>query len=212
MPNLEWYHYPEHYGHLLENTKDHDLAVLHEDGLYRHLRFKAPGTGMWHWDLVTWPGSLAIRGDIGEGFIFTRAEDMLRFFDHGQASGWINATYWAEKLDRGARSVQCMSPEKFAAHVRQRTDDLVDSYFDGSAESEAEFRAAVQSEVLDTTDGCTDESYAASILYGFSWEGHSLDDDMDPSAWRDYEYHFILALHAILWGAKKYHAAKAVAA
>ena len=62
---LKWYHYPEQYRHLLEHTDKHELHVLHSDGLYRHLRFQAPGTGMWHWDLVTWPGSLAIRGDIG---------------------------------------------------------------------------------------------------------------------------------------------------
>lgn len=205
---MESYHYPEQYRHLLANTKNHELRILREEGVYRHLRFQEPGTGIWHWDLITWPGSLAIRGDVGEGFIFTRTNDMLRFFDQGQPDGWINPSYWAEKLDRGARSVQCMSPEKFAAHVRERADSLVESYFGFDAESEAEFRAAVQSEVLDPTEDCTDEGYAASVLYNFEWDGHHLDEDMDPSAWRDYEYHFILALHAILWGAKKYHAEK----
>lgn len=188
MPGLEWYHYPEQYGHLLENAKDHELVVLHEDGLYRHLRFQTPGTRMWHWDLITWPGSLAIRGDIGEGFIFTRTEDMLRFFDQGQAAGWIKAGYWAEKLDRGSRSVRSFSPKTFREWVAEAVEDREDA-----------------AEIIDAAADVDYDHEAVDVL-----NDHRVDWD-DVGAWQDYDYHFILALHAILWGAKKYHASKAVA-
>lgn len=177
---LKWYHYPEQYQHLLEQTGEHELHVLHHDGLYRHLRFQKPGTGIWHWDLVTWPGSLAIRGDIGEGHIFTRERDMLTFFDHGQPDGHINPGYWAEKLDRGCRSVKEFSEDKFRAWV---TDHELT--FDSD-----------QTGYIYTTSEAID--YCES--HGISW------DCDDPESWEDYGYHFILALHAILWGAKKYHA------
>jgi len=63
------------------DTKDHEMTVLHEDGLYRHLRFRKPAGGYseYWFDLVTWPGVLVIRGDM-ETFAFSRTEDMLAFF------------------------------------------------------------------------------------------------------------------------------------
>src|SRR5699024_12293847 len=42
----------------VDQTAQHQLAVLHDEGLYRHLRMAAPGTSMWHWEVVTWPGHL----------------------------------------------------------------------------------------------------------------------------------------------------------
>lgn len=178
------YHYPAVYEQLLAEVGEHEMHVLHEDGLYRHLRFQAPGTGIWHWDLVTWPGSLAIRGDIGEGFIFTRELDMLTWFDHGQAPGWINASYWAEKLDRGSRSVRGFSPDQFRAWLAENGHDPA-----LGVEVESEHEA------LDTL--------------GL----HDIEVDYDdPESWRDYEHHFLLALHAILWGAQRYHAERATTA
>ncbi|RBO72836.1 hypothetical protein [Microbacterium sp. H6] len=186
MSDLEWYHYPEQYGHLLEQTKDHELVVLHEDGLYRHLRFKAPGTSMWHWDVITWPGSLAIRGDIGEGFIFTRTQNMLRFFDQGQAPGWINADYWAEKLDRGSRSVKEFSSKSFRDWLQKAVEDRDDA-----------------AEIMSDAEDVDYDHEAIDLLNDHRVDWDSVGD------WQDYEYHFILALHAILWGAKKYHESKA---
>lgn len=182
---LAWYHYPTQYRRLLANTADHELRVLHADGLYRHLRFQRPGTSIWSWDLVTWPGNLAIKGDIGEGLIFSREDDMLRFFDHGQPDGHINAGYWAEKLSRGSRDVMEFSPVKFRRWVKNQDSDIEDDPFVSERES------AIES---------TDEAIAFLNDLNICW------DYEDPESWRDYRYHFILALHAILWGAKKYHA------
>ena len=162
-------------------TEHHELRVLHDEGLYRHLRFQAPGTGIWHWDLITWPGSLAIRGDIGEGHIFTRADDMLRFFDHGQAEHSINAHYWAEKLDLGRRSVKEFSADLFVEWCK------------------------VNAPRIDEDEALVDhEQVAIDLLdeHGIEY-GHE-----DIESWQDYGNHFIIALYAILWGAKRYHAAQ----
>jgi hypothetical protein len=63
----------------LKEVSTHQFTVLHESGLYRHLRFKRPGTGIMHFDIVTWPGYLAYSGDMG-CFVFQRLDDMLEFF------------------------------------------------------------------------------------------------------------------------------------
>lgn len=86
------------------NTSDHELTVLRDDGLYRHLRLAEPGTRMWSIDILTWPGHLATTGDIGSGFMFSRTTDMIDFFagrndfrtDFGAPS--IDFRYWAGKL------------------------------------------------------------------------------------------------------------------
>ena len=77
------------------DTKNHEMTVLRDDGLYRHLRFAPSSSGFYWFDLVTWPGFLAfVWSDTSH--IFTRVEDMFTFFrrpDYG-----INPGYWAEKL------------------------------------------------------------------------------------------------------------------
>lgn len=59
----------------------------------------------------------------------------------------------------------------------------------------------------DLIEGANDISYANEAIEFLN--EHNIHWDIDsPNDWQDYEYHFILALHATLWGAKKYHAAK----
>lgn len=90
----------------------HKLTVLRDDGLYRHLRCAKPHAGVWWFEVVTWPGSLAIRGDMGGGWIFSRLDDMFQFFRaHRSHGGRINPGYWAEKLPDAGRSVRVYSEQ-----------------------------------------------------------------------------------------------------
>lgn len=178
-PALEAYHYPKQYEQFLSEVDGHEMTVLHEDGLHRHLRFARPGTSMWHFDLVTWPGYLAMVGDIGDGYIFRSTDDMLAFFDHGQADGWINPGYWGEKLFRGGvRSVQTFSADRFRAWCAE--DGIRNLDFDDIDSTE------------EAIDALNDGEHA--------WDFEA------PEAWRDFDHHYLLSLHAILWGAKRYHA------
>ena len=96
------------YTHFCKNTENHRLRILHDDGLYRHLRMqsdneKGQPTVIWYWDIITWPGSLAIRGDVADGYIFTRDPDMLEFFSlrpdrYRDDAPKIDMHNWAQKL------------------------------------------------------------------------------------------------------------------
>ena len=77
------------------STEKHEMTILHDDGLYRHLHFADPANSIYWFDLITWPGSLTIKGDMGT-WTFSRLTDMFEFF-----TGYINTSYWAEKLDNG---------------------------------------------------------------------------------------------------------------
>lgn len=129
--------YARAYAEFSSATTDHELTVLHDDGLYRHLRMRAPGTMMWGWDVITWPGHLATSGDIADGYVFTRDTDMLAFFSvsehlrHYYADGapCIDISYWAEKLvghDSYTR-VRHYDHESFLAQCRtvlEESEDL----------------------------------------------------------------------------------------
>ena len=90
-------------------TAKHRMTVLHDDGLYRHLRFTEmhlcndaewrTTNGFYWFDLITWPGSLTINGDCGT-YTFSRITDMFEFF---RGYG-INPQYWAEKVQGETRS------------------------------------------------------------------------------------------------------------
>lgn len=203
IETLSHFHYPTVFGQFRDNTTKHVMTVKHEEGLYRHLRFAEPGTGMWHFDLITWPGYLTIVGDIGAGFTFRRDDDMLHFFDHGQPLGHINASYWAEKLVRAGRhQVLEYSEETFVKHVNGLTDMFCE---DLDADAAADLRQQVSDDVLANS---WNEHEALTALNDFSVNGRRLDDDMDSDSWQDYNHHFLLACHAILWGAKVYAASR----
>ena len=79
--------------HFESATAEHTVTILRDDGLYRHLRCQKPGTWIYGFDIVTWPGYLAFVGDVGD-FVFSRTRDMFEFF-RGQSP---NPDYWGEKL------------------------------------------------------------------------------------------------------------------
>ena len=235
---LQPYHYPAQYEYLLRETADHEMQILHTDGLYRHLRFKAPTTSMWHWDLITWPGSLAIRGDVGEGFIFTRTEDMLSFFDHGQPDGHINPGYWSEKLTSGREAATSYSEKLFEAEVSKTLTDVEGDY-PGIAEAWAEhvaseFNTEYEEEALRALSEfrfgeaylakCTEcdwefegDSYSVAAVKA---RGHRRDagdkhaapvrdltftfSDMGEMQLQDFDWWFLWACRAIVWGIARY--------
>lgn len=125
--------YADEYASFVAQTAGHQLTVLREDGLYRHLRMHNPEMGsMWSWQVVTVPWFLTTFGDVADGYSFSREEDMLEFFSHaGTAPNYytdgaplIDFRYWAEKLRGGrSREVKQFSPQAF---IEQVEDDLTD--------------------------------------------------------------------------------------
>jgi hypothetical protein len=164
------------------DTAKHELTVLHEDGLYRHLRLQQPGTGHHWFDLITWPGSLAIKGDMGS-YTFSRDRDMLDFFRRSAYNGGPNLSYWAEKLDAAdAQSgVRAYSEELLRQHI---ADDLT-----AAAEVDLDSRLRARAEKLGVVAGqlppsITDEVRAASAAY-MDGLREELDDELlgDYSGW-----------------------------
>ncbi len=180
-----------------DDTLDHELTVLQDDGVYRHLRFAAPGSSIYSYNLVTWPGYLAIVGDAGD-YVFRRLTDMFQFFE--QPTVTINPGYWAEKLV-APRSAERFSEEAFRARVQEW---LTDTCEDLNARAAADLTAEVRLQVI---DGVYDEHEAHSRVQSFAYQGRRID------AWEwnlnEFDPRFLWCCWAIARGIERYRADQA---
>lgn len=210
---------------LLEaSTCQHEMTVLRDDGVYRHIRFAKPGTHIWQFDLVTWPGHIVITGDL-EDFHFSRVPDMFEFFR--SPSGRISPQYWAEKLRGPVRSKQ-YSP--------LRAKQLIFEYFwerrgEFAGQSAALWRA-IREQLL-AWDVLPHEDAVRAALRDFEFvAAHRVEPARDfvpqriPKRWGevftftdtrewdlgDWDFHFLVSLHAIVWGINRYDDARSQAA
>jgi hypothetical protein len=184
-------------------TDGHQMAVLHEDGLYRHLRFENPQCGsIYRFDLITWPHGLLIRGD-GPNFVFSLypTVDLLDMFRRTAKVGDINADYWAEKVLAG--KVQDWSEEKFRTWLVQE-----------AAKDEARCPGLVEAvgrQILFSDEHNTE--YRGTAEYALASFAHRDYRLRFPDRWEesfeDYSWEFLWACHAIRWGIAQYDAVKA---
>lgn len=182
----------------LEIVKNHKLTIIREDGLYRHLRVGIPGQEMESWNIHTWPGYLAMVGDMGD-WVFSRLDDMLCFFRSDPGTLQINPGYWAEKLQAQERegwsqfsieafhervkewAIGACNVDSFEEIPEDRREDL-ESLLDAGDEYEAVAeQRAFQSKWLDLTD---------------FWDGWRT-----CQAIRD---HYLFACYAIAWTVRLY--------
>lgn len=188
--------YPEIAARFARDTASHEMTVLHEDGLYRHLRFMNPRSSEYWFDLVTWPGTLAIRGDVGDDYVFSRVEDMFTFFRGDE----INPHYWAEKLGGGRRSVKEYSETALRERVVEQF--VSDARWDGvPAGTGKSLRTWVLNEDL------SDERHARNVLEDFAHLGYEFSDVWEWD-FHDYESQFLWCCYALVWGIAQYDAAK----
>lgn len=198
------------------DTANHCLAVLHDQGLYRHLRFKQPGTSCYWFDLITIPGTLIFQGD-GTSYVFSRVTDMFDFFRG--APGQINPIYWSEKLtSRHQSEAETYDEDLFRARVKE---EVADATVGGSLPG---LVAAVEDEVFREAD-IYNELGARRALEEFAFYVNPDDRDAWPhkqpdfqfvDVWEmtftDYDWWFLWACHAIVWGIAKYDDASAASA
>lgn len=182
-----------------ESVKKHEMIVLKDDGLYRHLRFKSPGTHVWYWDLVTWPRHLYIGGDIGGGLTFSRIDDMFNFFTTYPTSP-INPGYWSEKLTAHNIQTKKFSEEHFVAAVTHYFNDRMENL-----EESAYIWDRIESDVLSCRH---DEHEAMQAVYDFNVDDFMFEDfEFDFQA-KDWDVHFLYACFAIVFGIRMYKESK----
>jgi hypothetical protein len=178
----------------VRDIADHVMTVKHENGLYRHLVCSRPTTSAYRFELITWPGYLAIVGDMG-AYTFARLEDMFQFFR--TSAGGINPAYWSEKV-QGDTATDGYSEEKFRA--------IVTEVAEAAAEEWPGLTEAVKAEILDS-GALYHRDGAYEVVNGFVHEvGKRRFEFTDTWEWNasDWTFRFLWCCHAIVWGIAAY--------
>jgi hypothetical protein len=196
------------YARFLSDIEDHEMTVLLDQGVYRHLRFKEPGTGMYYFDVITWPGNLTIRADMGT-YTFNRLDDMFEFFG-GRDPGYVNEGYWAEKLV----SVDKQSPAKeFDEDLfKQRVmEDFWEQREDFEPSDARLIWESIRDQLFSDYEDRHDANACYSLLQSFlsPVSGFDYEDAWEWGSFDDYGFHFVWCLHAITHAIRTYRAAKA---
>lgn len=189
---------------------DHRLTIHRNDGLYRHMSFRRPGTSCYGFDIVTWPGYLTITGDMGT-WTFSRIEDMFEFFTAShfgrRDSLLINPGYWAEKFEAGAGRGRYESPcyefdggafdkglQEWLASYLERCDDEDDA--ETVKEAVRELSGNGFTNELDAYHALNDAYFPKDV------SSYDISDEMGTMM--TYSFHYLWICYAIVWGIERY--------
>lgn len=187
----------------LSDVATHQMTIVQDDGVYRHLQFRRPERSGYWFNIITWPGALCINGDCGT-YVFTRLNDMFEFFRNDRPDRkdlYINKGYWGEKLIS-------VCPQ---GEYKEFSEDLFDKYILEQAREHCEdwprckkkeFMAAVNDEVLGA--GCDGSDNAYRTAMDFEFEGSNPFRDFWEVSCSEYTWHYVWCCYAIAWAVKQY--------
>jgi len=205
----------------LRDIAKHTMQIQREDGVYRHIRFSVPGSSVYRFDLLTWPGHLCYTGDMGT-YVFQRIEDMFEFFRADQCNDdrlYTNHGYWSEKLvavdgNKRKGAATEFSEEKFRRVINEyRVEWMRDRSL--TKEQRRKLWESVDDEVLCLIDDGGGDS-AQRAAYGFCWRPCHYSGrgpewsfaDLWDHNFEDYTHSFRWCCFALAWGIKTYDKAK----
>lgn len=198
----------------LSDVNGHVMSVIRDDGLYRHLRFRAPGSSCMYFDLLTYPGGLHYRGDMGT-FVFERTADMFEFFRSD--NGRINPGYWREKLTAvssgSQHPVKAFSGEKFDREIKLIVLRWVRyNAHRTKREQRRDLWDTVMDEVIgaDSDSGGDRKQIAANDFFHEVQPGLQFTfQDIWEYDFTEYTHGFLWCCCALAWGIAKYDEMKA---
>jgi len=192
----------------LDDVKDHQLEVVKDEDLYRHLKLRRKNKSYLYWiDIITWPGYLCISSDCGT-YVFSRTKDMFCFFrmrdnDFNKLKDRrlnINPGYWSEKV-RGSHN------EGIREYVHERFLEEITKVYDenfkdrcGTEEKAEELWEKIDDQVL----SCDQNGYAAhSAAYNFEHEGFEFTDFWETTI-TEYTFEYLWCCYAIVYAIEQY--------
>lgn len=185
----------------LRDTKEHRMTIEQDNDVHRCLYFGRPGSVFCHYRIITWPGGLAIAGDMGD-YTFSRTWDMFEFFRDTQMMNRTNPSYWHEKMRSGDKNCSALefSPRLLEEAVLRHADDWEIRMGDY-----VKLKEELEDQLID--QHFSNEWEALEAVRDFrSSEGHEFYD-FDSSV-KEFSHHFRWCLYAIVWGIKQYDLVK----
>lgn len=185
----------------LADVSKHEMKIALGSGVYRHVRFasREHGWNLW-FEILTWPGSLTIHGDMGS-WTFSRVPDMFTFFrSRGELK--INPDYWAEKLRASSEDAKKFDADTFREQLLGRLDG-----YDLSPELHAEVVKALK-EVSGDFE-YEHEAYRAASGFAHRHAGGVFQFDCaDLPSGKIWTYRYLWNLYAIVWTIQQWDAGR----
>lgn len=190
----------------LAGVRDHRMTIELDQGVHRSILFKRPTSWAYHFRLVTWPGHIAISGDMGD-YTFARLIDMFEFFRHAgpayDRDDRINVGYWDEKLTAVCKSSgrHELDEDRYVEVVRS----LLGRHISGMMLSDAKtvVREATWDDLFTAPSSLRE---AEDRLYAWRCPvnaGAPFSDLWDYRLTKA-AYHLVWCMRAIQWGIKRY--------
>lgn len=189
----------------LRDIERHEMAVAIDIDCHRHVTFKRAGSFAYGFHITTWPGYLAISGDMGS-FVFSRLRDMFEFF----RGKHINTGYWAEKLTADNRhgGHRVFSKDLFREAITRHFEQWDFEGPDDRARAKAELDNEWDG-LLGATPDTIQEAIHAAMDYECPVSKNRFVDFWDCNL-EEYSFQFVWCCHAIQWAIGVYDAEKAI--
>jgi hypothetical protein len=209
----------------LKDVESHAIAVIRDDGVHRHVRFKDPSTMCMHFDLITWPGYLCYTGDMGT-YVFTRLRDMFEFFrtdadsDYLKRKGLtlgINPSYWGEKLEAVDRcdGFKEFDEDKFNAAVyRYLVQWIRDNRDQTTKQQRRDLWEEVENDVINAdsdSGGFRKQCAAHDFHHRLNSKVSFVFQDFYEINVESYSHRFMWCCYALAWGIALYDKTKEAA-
>lgn len=207
----------------LEHVKNHKMTVLHDDGTYKHLRFKQPDTNNRYFELMFYPNYSVITGDMG-AWTFSRIEDMMKF--HRGDGLDIDFRYWKEKVVScsrfGAGNISAFSDFDFK-EFRGKITRHIDDWFEHSDVEQSKIddlkRDVHDCIFVPISDwqrckGADLKAYELLSDYEYFYttdcgsKKFQFEDVHEFGSWGKMTGYFAFACYALRWGIQQYDEAK----
>lgn len=216
----------------LRDVDRHEIKILREEGVYRHLRFKRPDTSCMYFDIITWPGSLCYTGDMGT-YVFARIEDMMYFFAQGEEDEVVtNYYYWTQKLQADSiygSGVREYSGDLFVDSITEDFENWKHDYLEDNSEEDGDGNLIVdpgaltfveeqwdrvENEVLSCSHDGEHLAYEAALTFDVEKNDNGRRGPNFEEFWKtdckELTYHYQWCCHALNWGVKKYFKHKGI--
>lgn len=196
------------------DVAEHVLDVKYDNGLYRHLVFcKASPSFLYRFEVSTWPGYIAIVGDMGS-YLFSRVEDMFEFFRGRTRGPFLDLSYLAGKLQAADKNGGIShwieaerSVQKLVEILRDALDEAVPTETIDAVV--AEFMEHAESDEIETVEDvyrvAMDFEPRTDIgresPFGALWEQGTL--------FYEWSYHFQWCVFALAYAVEQYDNRKA---
>lgn len=204
----------------LKDVANHEMSILRDDGVNRHISFWRPETSVMRFDLITWPWHLCFTGDMGT-YVFQRLEDMFEFFrtdrQHNQEKKlFINPSYWGEKLEAIDRSggFREWDENNFKEQARSSFKDWLHGLIKDPnfpLEKSVEIEERFEDEVISLVEyKYVGKEVAYEAMQSFEYQGDLPFQDYCEVDTDEYTFRYLWCCYAMAWGIQKYDEARKV--